>query len=402
MAEQMTAKTEATKRTCKHIRFAVMIGILVIIAALAYRHHDYQSIDERLAVIEASLAIPDSENAAIFYDKLLQNPDAIMKDQSNLHGPDIMATRSQYWTKEDYPKIAIWITDHQWLINELMKVKQFEKCRFPLIVEPRNSIPLNRARTMRQWTFLLCQAANNDVGEGRIDDAIAKWQCLIQIGKHFRQQSQLFEYLSGMGIESVGTMKTISFLAESNASENHLRKIESFQVQTHDDWPAVLDRTGPIEQIEEQKFKRQLSLFDRFKYEFGLGQFRGVKDIVQIARRGHLRALAYKRGMYIMVALRRYKNEYGHWPQTLNSIKQWVAEDVLTDPYNNGTYIYQITEDGFRLYSIGLNGKDENGRYKLNGPDDWSIWPRGKKSNSKQKDTNSKQSDTEMEKKVIE
>jgi len=113
MAEKITRESEATKRTSKRILFTVIAGILVIITTLTYRHHDYQSINERLAIIEASRAIPDSENAAILYDKLLQNPDALIKDQPELNGQDVMATRSQYWTKEDYPKIAIWIKEHQ-------------------------------------------------------------------------------------------------------------------------------------------------------------------------------------------------------------------------------------------------------------------------------------------------
>ena len=262
MAEQMTRESEATKRTGKRILFAVMAGILVIITTLAYRHQDYQSIDERLAVIEASLAIPDSENAAILYDKLLQNPEALIKDQSDLHGPDVMVTRRKPWTENDYPKLAVWIKEHQWLITELMKVKQFEKCRFPLIIEPQRTIQVKRMSMMRKWAFLLCQAANNDIGEGRIDDAIEKWQCLIQIGKHLRQQSRLLEYLIGTAIESMGIIRTISFLAECNVSESHLQKIESFQVQTNDDWPAVLDRIRPVEELAEQKYKRQLSLFD--------------------------------------------------------------------------------------------------------------------------------------------
>jgi len=375
MAERMPSKPEATKRTDKRLRLTVVVGILVVIAILTYRHLDYRSIDERLATIEANQAIPDSENAAILYDKLLQNPDALIKDRSDVNGPDVMVTRSKPWVEKDYPKIAAWIKEHQWLITELMKVKQFEKCRFPLIVEPYRTIQVQYMRMIRKWAFLLCQAANNDIGEGKIDDAIAKWQCLIQIGKHLSQQSQLFEYLSGQGIESMGIMRTTSFLAEFNASESHLQKIGSFKVQTNDDWPALLDRIRPVEQIGEQKYKRQLSLFDRFKYEFGLGQFKGLKDPYQIVRKGHLRMLVNQRGMYIMVALRHYKNEHGHWPQTLDEIKPWVAEEILTDPHNNGPFVYKLTGDSFILYSKGKNKIDEGGRNK-DGDDDWRIWPR--------------------------
>jgi len=374
MTEQKQGKRKTAIRIGKRLRLAVIFGILIVIAILAYRHLDNRSIDERLAAIEASLAIPDSENAAILYDQLLQDPNALVNDLPAFLDPNSdTLTRSQPWTANDYPKLAVWIKKYEWLINKLMKVSQFEKCQFPLIVEPNRSIQLKRLHTMRKWTFLLCWAANNDVGEGRIDDAIAKWQCRIQIGKHLRQQSHLIEYLEGIGIEASTIRRATDLLAEGNASERHLRKIESFKVQTNDDWSAVLDRIRPVEEIEEQKFKRQLSLFDQFKYEFGLGQFKGLKDIYQIVRERHLRALVNQRGMYIMVALRRYKNEHGQWPQTLDRIKPLVDEDVLTDPHNNGPFVYKLTDDSFILYSIGKNNIDEAGR-KKDGADDWSIW----------------------------
>ena len=76
-----------------------------------------------------------------------------------------------------------------------------------------------------------------------------------------------------------------------------------------------------------------------------------------------------------MVALRRYKNIKGHWPQSLYEIKPMVVEDVLTDPQNNGLFVYKLTDDGFTLYSKGKNNIDEAGR-KKDGADDWPIWPR--------------------------
>jgi hypothetical protein len=146
-------------------------------------------------------------------------------------------------------------------------------------------------------------------------------------------------------------------------------------VQTHDDWSAVLDRIRPIEQIGEQKYKSQLSLIDQLKYEFGLGQFKGWKDPYQIVREIHLRMLVNQRGMYIMVALRRYKNEHCYWPQTLDKIKPLVAEDVLTDPHNNGPFVYKLINDNLVLYSKGKNNIDEAGQ-RNDMADDLSIWPR--------------------------
>jgi hypothetical protein len=85
--------------------------------------------------------------------------------------------------------------------------------------------------------------------------------------------------------------------------------------------------------------------------------------------------LALRRGSRLLIALKQYKNEYGTWPPSLDAIKSSVPPETLIDPQNNGSYVYRLTENGFRLYSTGPNGKDENGDYAPNGPDDLSIWP---------------------------
>ena len=89
----------------------------------------------------------------------------------------------------------------------------------------------------------------------------------------------------------------------------------------------------------------------------------------------YLRLLTDRRGNRILIALRRYKNKTGHWPQNLNQIKSSLSKETFTDPYNNGSFVYKLTDEGFKLYSKGPDNIDEDGRYKQ-GADDWSIWPR--------------------------
>ncbi|GAI19037.1 unnamed protein product, partial [marine sediment metagenome] len=66
-------------------------------------------------------------------------------------------------------------------------------------------------------------------------------------------------------------------------------------------------------------------------------------------------------------------------------------EEIFIDPINGGDFVYEITEENFRLYSKGKNGIDEDGRREKNigtscapnvvdkGCDDWLIWPWGSK-----------------------
>jgi hypothetical protein len=89
----------------------------------------------------------------------------------------------------------------------------------------------------------------------------------------------------------------------------------------------------------------------------------------------YLKNLTLRRGSRILIAIKQYHSEQGTWPDELDAIQSNVSSEALIDPLNNGSYVYRLTEDGFKLYSTGPNGKDENGHYTSNGADDLSIWP---------------------------
>jgi hypothetical protein len=88
----------------------------------------------------------------------------------------------------------------------------------------------------------------------------------------------------------------------------------------------------------------------------------------------YMRLLALRRGCRILIVLRRYKNENGHWPEHLEDIKDHLETEMLIDPINSGSFVYKLSHDGFRLYSKGKNNIDEGGK-REDDADDWPIWP---------------------------
>jgi len=382
MAEQEAEKKKPrmNKRVRKRLWCAAIFLIIVLFAlALSWKCGLWgsQSVDEKLAAIEAERAIPDEENAAVFYNQLLEDPNTSLDYRPGfLDNESDTLTLRQPWSGKDYPELAVWIKEHQPLIDGLLEASQFEKCQFPIFIEPYRFTQMKRLSLMRKWAFLLRRAANNDIGQGRTDDAIAKWQCLIQMGRHLHQQPTLADYLVGIAIEALGVNQTIAFLVQGDADENYLQKIELLPLRRHDDWAAVLDRILPVEELAEQKMKEQLGLLDRLKYTFGYGPFASMKDPDCERIRGQdLRILACSRGIHILAALRRYRNTNGRWPESLDEIKSSLPEEFLVDPSNNGSFVYMLTDDGFRLYGKGQNGIDENAR-RGDGADDQLIWPR--------------------------
>lgn len=90
----------------------------------------------------------------------------------------------------------------------------------------------------------------------------------------------------------------------------------------------------------------------------------------------------------IILALKRYKNETGHWPESLDVISDQVPKEVMIDPINKGSFAYRLDKDGFIFYSRGRNDIDEYEQllwqppadpneidFSLPRPDDIVIWP---------------------------
>jgi hypothetical protein len=86
-----------------------------------------------------------------------------------------------------------------------------------------------------------------------------------------------------------------------------------------------------------------------------------------------------------VLAIMRCRKEKGAYPASLDEL---VAAGYLKrlpmDPYSDGTLVYRETDDGFLLYSLGADLKDDGGKLGLSGDGkprmwadngDWVFWP---------------------------
>ena len=81
---------------------------------------------------------------------------------------------------------------------------------------------------------------------------------------------------------------------------------------------------------------------------------------------------AQAEALITILATLRYKIDTGQFPETLNElVSSGYLKAVPNDPYSSSSLVYKLTEDGFRLYSVGVNFKDDGGAVKL----DIIYWP---------------------------
>jgi hypothetical protein len=97
------------------------------------------------------------------------------------------------------------------------------------------------------------------------------------------------------------------------------------------------------------------------------------EDIYHLYHAAYQRIIAQNRAGRLLLGLRRYKNEHGRWPLSLDDIEDTAAENFV-DPINDDSFVYKFSGDSFKLYSKGKNKIDEDGKFADDG-DDWPIWP---------------------------
>jgi len=67
-------------------------------------------------------------------------------------------------------------------------------------------------------------------------------------------------------------------------------------------------------------------------------------------------------GLIVVLALLRYKADTGQYPESLDKlVSAGYLQSVPMDPYSDGPLVYKVTENNFKLYSVGENFVDDGG-----------------------------------------
>jgi len=370
----------------KYLRWIIIVlGLLCLLFVIVVFVLTMPSptLDKRIAEFEAKRKIPDSENAAMIYNKLFEDYDKNQFESVyvgfNFNDPNL--TRKA-WTEKDNPKAAEWLKMQESTISELIKASEFEKCYFPTPFESNSfSQHVGTFTIFRNWNRMLILAANNDFGEGRFDTAIGKYCCSLKMAEHILQQPFTVDYLTGVGIEGLSLDRLNRHIVQTNLNERQLKEIYGFPIKTKDEWKSIWSELYQADKLYDEKQRENLTFLQRIQMTLDLMEinYRNTGQIFDTSEDSihkiYLRNLIYRRGDRILIGLRRYKNRNGQWPEKLEEVEPFIEDkEVFIDPQNNSSFVYKQTENGFTLYSKGPNNIDEGGKYDLPA-DDWVVWP---------------------------
>jgi RNA polymerase sigma factor (sigma-70 family) len=114
-----------------------------------------------------------------------------------------------------------------------------------------------------------------------------------------------------------------------------------------------------------KEMSKKLEFFLRDYFLMLIRQLRQAADQIEQAQRN----------LHLAFALAAYRGEHEGYPEKLDALVPKYLEEVPTDLYSGKALIYRPSEGGYLLYSVGVNGKDEQGRGHYDTPpgDDRSV-----------------------------
>ena len=348
---------ETTRRIGRFWSAFVILTSVAIICCLAWKISlwNSRSVDTQLAAIEAARAIPESENAGVAYRKLADEYLPLPQYPPVVDKQALILTVKEPWLSEDYPKLAAWLNERQDLISKLLDISKMEKCRLAIPSDRRQMSHFsNPVRHMRGWTSLLVRSANMDAAEGRIDAAIEKYACILQMGTHLRQQPVLSYYNNGVAKESLALDALKQFITQTELTEKQLTAIEAALLPAENTWKQHSRIMVKVQRLFERKGRPRLLDWRKY-WEYRKATSKSDDHLLDVTGSFNLRTLTNRRRMYILIALRRFKNKTGHWPQSLDRIKPSLSKQILTDPVNNKLFIYELKGEDFTLSDRGAD-----------------------------------------------
>jgi hypothetical protein len=215
---------------------------------------------ERLTAFDATRAVPDEDNAALIYAQLLQGEeipvpkwvskmapvlDALM-DPMSLRESNVASRKVRElelsqgisepnaakeialrpWRSAECPELRQWLNKHRDRLDKLQEAARKPSCPFPLSPAPGRmglfDVPVG---IFRQNALLLRYTANNDLGEGDIDKALAKCQSLLSIGRHLCMQPSASCLSRGIACEVMALHHLVEFIMEGHATDRNWQEV---------------------------------------------------------------------------------------------------------------------------------------------------------------------------------
>ncbi|MGD9721542.1 MAG: hypothetical protein AB7O59_06360 [Pirellulales bacterium] len=226
--------------------------------------------------------------------------------------------------------------------------------RVPVSYDPEyltNFLP--GIQELRALTRALMVEARLAETEGRRADAVQVYLDCVQLGDAAARGGLLVHELVGIALRSVGMQGLAKQVPHLNAAE----------------LSGVLTRLQQLdtnrEPFEDLMAREELSASTSYPWALRL-QFKLDDSMLQPAIEASLNARKRNDAQLQLIlteaAVRHYMFEHKVPPESLSDLVPKYFAAVPLDPYSDGRLVYRRTADGYVLYSVGINGRDDGGQ----------------------------------------
>ena len=248
------ALTILPKRSRKYfwITTACLVTALVIWVLLPDDNTGWKpyTCQKEIEAINDKYNIPDDENAAVIYTRLLDNVD---KDELSFNFDDYSIgdkVKKSPWQSSDHPKLAKWLAGHRETIKMLSDAAKRDKCFFPYAnnADVMEDI-MPRISQLRACSRLLMMAAQNDFGHDRNSEAFDKYRTIMKMSDHLYHNNSLIELLVSVGIEAEVYGFVNDYIMDSQPTEADIRAIEAIRAIRKHDWQKAWKAAADTEKL---------------------------------------------------------------------------------------------------------------------------------------------------------
>jgi hypothetical protein len=236
----------------------------------------------------------------------------------------------------------------------LLTVRQGLKkeCQVPITYDPNfYSSWLHVLSGLNALVYLLAAEGKLAEHEGRTTDAVQSYLDVIRFGQEISRGGLVIERLVDIACEPLGLAGLVRLGPKLAPDESRKlsKAIEEIDRKS-EPWEAVLWR--------DRRFRRKAS-----------GLLRMVSDIFSevvrnrngISGEGVKTAEARLRLLMTDLAIRQFQSERGVYPKRLDELVPEFLQALPRDPFGTNGFIYRPQTNGFLLYSVGPDGKDDGG-----------------------------------------
>jgi hypothetical protein len=239
---------------------AVIIGCIVWVLlpnGEGWEPYSYEFTEE-IEAINSRYDIADEDNAATIYNSICE--DHTLKDlkPSNINRRIYQSTQQNLWSSSEHPKLFEWLKGKEEVISRYIEGSRKGRCHFPIKSEDialfsmkigREHVPvLSRISRM-----VLC-SANNDLGEGRIEEGLEKQLSVLRVSEYLRAHPVDYDVLAGISIQGSALNSIQTYVINNEPVESYLESIEAGLASIVYDWADTWKRIEASKQLQRTNY----------------------------------------------------------------------------------------------------------------------------------------------------